>query len=69
MSVIYISITMEPLFKVPAISSTNSGNVPMLVAVVVAVVINVAEFGMACSRDAGTHFLGLVSPESPGQSH
>ena len=65
MSVIYISITMEPLFIVPAISSTNSGNAPMLAAVV----INVAEFGMARSRDAGTHFLGLVFPESPGESH
>jgi len=64
MSVISISITMVQLFKVPAISSTISGNGPMLTAVAV----NVAEFGMACSRDAGTHFLGLVFPESPGHS-
>ena len=61
---------MEQLFKAAAISSTNSGNVPMLAAavikVVIAVAINVAEFGMAFSRNAATHFLGPVFPESPG---
>ncbi len=66
---IYISITIDSIFNLPAISSANSGSVPMLAAVVIAVVIDVAEFGMACSRDAGTHFLGLVFSESPGQSH
>ena len=55
-------------FKAPAISSANSGDVPMLAAVVIAVVIDVAEFDMACSRDAATHFLGPVFPESAGQS-
>ncbi len=51
-------------FKAPAISSAKSGNVPMLVAVV----INVAEFGMACSRDAATHFLGPVFPKVLGRA-
>ncbi len=55
-------------FKAAAISSANSGDVPMLAAVVIAVAVNVAEFGMACSRDAATHFLGPVFPESAGQS-
>ena len=63
---------MEQLFKAAAISSTNSGKVPMLAAavikVVIAVVIKVAEFAMAFSRDAATHFLGLVFPESAGHS-
>jgi hypothetical protein len=62
---------MEQLFKAAAISSTNSGNVPMraaaVIKVVIAVVINVTEFGMAFSRDAATHFQGLVIPECPGQ--
>ena len=53
---------MEQLFKAAAISSTNFGKVPTLAAVV----INIAEFGMAFSRDAATHFLGLVFVESAG---
>ncbi len=63
---------MEQLFKAAAISSTNSGKVPMLAAavikVVIAVVIKVAEFAMAFSRDVATHFLGLVFLESAGHS-
>ena len=67
---------MEQLFKAAAISSTNSGRVPMLAAavikvvikVVIAVVIKVAEFAMAFSRDAATHFLRLVFLESAGHS-
>ncbi len=63
---------MEQLFKAAAISSTNSGNVPMLAAavikVVIAVVIKVAEFAMAFSRDAATHFLGPVFPKVLGRA-
>ena len=57
-----MQISIEHLFKAAAISSTNSGKVPTLAAVV----IKVAEFAMAFSRDAATHFLGPVFPESPG---
>jgi hypothetical protein len=38
-----------------------------VIKVVIAVVIKVAEFTMAFSRDVATHFLGLVFPESAGQ--
>jgi hypothetical protein len=55
-------------FKAPAISSANSGDAPMLAAVVIAVAVNVAEFGMACSRDAATHFLGPVFPKVLGRA-
>jgi hypothetical protein len=59
-------------FKAPAISSANSGDAPMpaavVIAVVIAVAVNVAEFGMACSRDAATHFLGPVFPKVLGRA-
>jgi hypothetical protein len=57
-----MQISIEQLFKVVAISSTNSGKVPTLAAVI----IKVPEFAMAFSRDAATQFLGPVFPESPG---
>ncbi len=63
---IYISITIEQLLNAAAISSAKSGKAPMSAAVVITVVIKVAEFAMAFSRDAATHFLGPVFPESPG---
>ncbi len=64
---IYISITIEQLLNAAAISSAKSGKAPMPAAVVIAAVIKLAEFAMAFSRDAATHFLGLVFPESAGQ--
>jgi hypothetical protein len=66
--VIYISITIERLFKAAAISSAKTGKAPMPAAVVIAVVIKVAEFAVAFSRDAATHFLGLVFLEGAGHS-
>ena len=40
----------------------------VVIAVVIDVAVNVAEFGMACSRDAATHFLGPVFPKVLGRA-